>query len=90
MTEAIGIEFHVNPGIDRKSFIDGVELGLLLKDAPTGTCSPEGTFYKVTMPCGEEYVFNTIHDLPTDTLLCLCGDRSHVVIKWSKNRTPVN
>lgn len=82
----IGIQFNVKPGIDRKSFLDGFELGtsVAMMDLPPGTFSYEAPFVKFKMGCGEEYIFNTPSDLPTETFRCHCGNKDHVIVLWTK------
>ena len=40
-----------------------------------------GDGFYVTMPCGEQYIFNE-KNIPSDITLCRCKDPRHIVVLW--------
>lgn len=41
----------------------------------------QADFFTITMPCGEQYVFND-KNFPSEIMMCRCGDPRHIVVLW--------
>ena len=49
-----------------------------LLDAFCGQMDPP--ILKITMPCGEVYTYDTLEDIPRETVMCRCGNPHHRVV----------
>lgn len=57
----------------------------LVKDDPRRNAETRDIAMHITMPCGEEYLFETVEDIPEGSVECRCGDPEHHVIRYTGN-----
>lgn len=55
------------------------------KDDPRRNAETRDIAIHVTMPCGEQYLYETVQDIPEEPVDCRCGDPEHHVIGYFPN-----
>lgn len=83
-TIGLRVEYH-RPGqipdllrrLERQIYLHCGKVGVDLE-------GPGVVLLGIVMPCGHRYMFHRWEDIPQESMLCVCGNRDHLVLSYEK------